>query len=43
MVIRQATIDDLGQLSILFAEYRVFYEQTFEPDAAKQFLETKGR
>lgn len=41
MVIRQATIADLDQLSILFAEYRVFYEQAFEPDAAKQFLEER--
>ena len=41
MVIRQAAIDDLGPLSILFAEYRVFYEQTFETDAAKQFLEER--
>lgn len=38
MIIRRATIDDLDKLSILFAQYRVFYEQAFEPDAAKQFL-----
>ena len=41
MTIRQATIDDLGQLSVLFAQYRVFYEQPFDPDAAKQFLEER--
>ena len=41
MTIRQATIDDLDQLSILFAQYRVFYEQPFDPDAAKQFLEER--
>ncbi|MGZ5221254.1 MAG: N-acetyltransferase family protein [Chitinophagaceae bacterium] len=38
MTIRQATIDDLDQLSMLFAQYRVFYEQPFEPGKAKQFL-----
>lgn len=41
MTIRQATITDLDQLSILFAQYRVFYEQSFEPDKAKQFLEER--
>lgn len=30
MTIWQATINDLSQLSILFAQYRVFYEQPFE-------------
>ena len=38
MNIRQATITDLDQLSILFAKYRVFYKQTFETGEAKQFL-----
>ncbi|MGZ8524940.1 MAG: GNAT family N-acetyltransferase, partial [Chitinophagaceae bacterium] len=38
MTIRQATIADLDQLSMLFAQYRVFYEQPFEPGKAKQFL-----
>ena len=38
MNIRQATISDLDQLSILFAQYRVFYKQPFEPGEAKQFL-----
>ncbi|HKO80698.1 MAG TPA: GNAT family N-acetyltransferase [Chitinophagaceae bacterium] len=41
MTIRQATINDLEQLSILFAQYRVFYEQPYEPAAAKQFLEER--
>ena len=38
---RQATLTDLEQLSILFAQYRVFYKQPFEPGEAKQFLEEK--
>jgi ribosomal protein S18 acetylase RimI-like enzyme len=41
MNIRQATITDVDQLSILFAQYRVFHEQPFEPDEAKQFLEDR--
>ena len=41
MTIRQATTDDLDQLSILFAKYREFYEQPFEPGAAKQFLKER--
>ncbi|HKZ66014.1 MAG TPA: GNAT family N-acetyltransferase [Chitinophagaceae bacterium] len=41
MTIRQATIDDLDQLSILFAQYRVFYKQPFEPAEAKAFLEER--
>lgn len=41
MTIREATVDDLDQLSILFAQYRVFYKQPFEPDAAKQFLKER--
>lgn len=41
MTIRQVTIDDLDQLSTLFAQYRVFYERPFEPDAAKQFLKER--
>ena len=41
MIVRQATINDLEQLSILFAQYRVFYGQSFEPDAAKLFLEER--
>lgn len=41
MTIRQATINDLNQLSILFAQYRVFYEQPFEPDQANLFLKER--
>ena len=41
MTIRQATINDLNQLSILFAQYRVFYEQPFEPDEATLFLKER--
>jgi ribosomal protein S18 acetylase RimI-like enzyme len=41
MIVRQATINDLEQLSILFAQYRVFYGQSFEPGAAKLFLEVR--
>jgi len=41
MNIRQATITDLEQLSNLFAQYRKFYEQPFEPGKAKQFLEER--
>ena len=38
MNITQATISDLDQLFILFAQYRVFYEQPFELEEAKQYL-----
>lgn len=38
MTIRQASIQDIDQLAILFAQYRVFYLQTFDAEAAKQFL-----
>lgn len=41
MNIRQATISDSDQLSILFAQYRVFYKQPFAPGEAKQFLEER--
>jgi len=41
MTIRQATINDLNQLSVLFAQYRVFYEQPFEPDEANLFLKER--
>ena len=41
MTIRQATCDDLDQLSFLFTQYRVFYQQSFDPDAAKKFLEER--
>jgi ribosomal protein S18 acetylase RimI-like enzyme len=41
MIIRQATLNDLDQLSQLFGQYRVFYEQPFEPDACRKFLEER--
>ena len=41
MTIRQASIQDMDQLAILFAEYRVFYQQSFDPEAAKQFLQER--
>jgi ribosomal protein S18 acetylase RimI-like enzyme len=41
MTTRQASIQDIDQLAILFAEYRVFYQQSFDPEAAKQFLQER--
>lgn len=41
MITRQASIQDVDQLAILFAEYRVFYQQSFDPEAAKQFLKER--
>lgn len=41
MTIRQASIEDLDQLSNLFAQYRSFYEQPYEREAAKQFLKER--
>lgn len=41
MTIRQATITDLDQLSILFAQYREFYKQSYDPAASKKFLEER--
>jgi len=38
MTTRQASIQDIDQLAILFAECRVFYQQSFDPETAKQFL-----
>ena len=43
MNIRQATITDLNQLSILFAQYREFYQQPYDPDASREFLEDRLR
>ncbi len=40
---RQATIDDLDQLSMLFNDYRVFYEQVPDRDAARQFIHERFR
>jgi ribosomal protein S18 acetylase RimI-like enzyme len=41
MTMRQAITEDLDQLSILFAQYRVFYGQLFEIDASRKFLEER--
>jgi len=38
MMIRQATLNDLDQLSQLFGQYRVFYGQPFEQDECRKFL-----
>jgi len=38
MIIKQASIQDIDELAILFAQYRVFYQQAFDAQAAKQFL-----
>ncbi len=38
MIVRQATLNDLDQLSQLFGQYRVFYGQPFEPDECRKFL-----
>jgi len=41
MDIRQATIADLEQLKILFAQYREFYQQPYEPEAGRLFLQER--
>ena len=38
MTIKQASIRDIDELAKLFAQYRVFYQQSFDEEAAKQFL-----
>ena len=38
MIIKQASIQHIDELAILFAQYRVFYKQSFDAEAAKQFL-----
>ena len=38
IVIRQANIIDLGQLIVLFDDYRQFYEQTTDLELAKNFI-----
>lgn len=38
MIIRKATIEDLPILSGLFDQYRIFYKQPHDIEAAKQFL-----
>jgi ribosomal protein S18 acetylase RimI-like enzyme len=41
MIVRQATRNDLDQLSQLFGQYRVFYGQPFEPALCRNFLEER--
>jgi ribosomal protein S18 acetylase RimI-like enzyme len=41
MIIRQATITDLDQLSVLFAQYREFYGQPYDTAASGKFLEER--
>jgi ribosomal protein S18 acetylase RimI-like enzyme len=41
MTLRQATIEDLDELTILFSQYREFYGQPFEIDAARKFIKER--
>ena len=38
MIVRQALIGDIEELSVLFDDYRVFYEQSSDIKKAKSFL-----
>lgn len=38
MIIRKATIEDIPILSGLFNQYRIFYKQPHDIEAAKQFI-----
>lgn len=38
IVTRIATLDDLGALAPLFADYRAFYAQPYDADIAREFL-----
>ena len=38
MIIRKAIPKDIGLLSILFDQYRIFYQQTSDIPGAKEFL-----
>lgn len=38
ILVRRATLEDLDALTPLFASYRVFYAQPYEPDVAREFL-----
>jgi len=38
LFVRQATIEDLNEVTILFNEYRIFYGQETDLEGAKQFL-----
>src|SRR5258705_4737606 len=41
ITVRQATIDDVDLIAPLFNEYRVFYKQVSDVEAAKKFLEER--
>ena len=41
MIVRRAKKKDLGQLSILFDKYRIFYKKKGDVAAAKQFLKKR--
>ena len=41
ITVRQATIDDVDLIAPLFNEYRVFYQQVSNVDAAKKFLQER--
>ena len=41
MAVQQATLNDLNELSILFDNYRVFYEKESDIAAAKIFLQER--
>ncbi|WP_234410612.1 GNAT family N-acetyltransferase [Caldalkalibacillus mannanilyticus] len=38
LIVRQATIEDLEEVAILFNEYRIFYKQKSDLEGARQFL-----
>ena len=41
ITVRQATIDDVDLIAPLFNEYRVFYQQVSNVEAAKKFLQER--
>jgi ribosomal protein S18 acetylase RimI-like enzyme len=43
MNVRQATIEDLDRIAPLFDDYRQFYGQASDPDAARSFLQDRFR
>ncbi len=43
MIVSRAGLDDLEELTPLFAAYRVFYEQPDDPDKARAFLRDRLR
>jgi len=40
-LIKQATLDDLDEMAILFEQYRLFYQKQPDPDGAGQFIKTR--